>query len=326
MARLNFKEIDSSKKSGSDIDQFEKFSKQFFQHALKMEVISGPSRGPDGGIDLCVLDNKTGEKLLVSCKHYAHSGKPVGRGDEEDILDRLAEHSCDVFVGFYSTIASSGLEQKLGRLKERKRIKYKIYNSEDIEAALLDGILGFRIAKRFFPKSIENCWPQIISLSNVYSSEDATEIADHGWIISEQFESNSMKAYSPSAEEAAKLANEAATSEIHQPMFLAAWKDAVSLYSDYFYIPNEGIDSVKNWKELQPNWEAKDSLDKLSPNPRWGLLAIWSLVDTEKVREILKELGRDPSQQGLDLMSFQWLAYSTNTTRRDILTRLFAYY
>ena len=34
---------------------------------------------------------------------------------------------------------------------------------------------------------------------------------------------------------------------------------------------------------------------------------------------------RDPSQQGLDLMSAAWLAHSTTTDRRDVLTRLFVY-
>ncbi|WP_133406874.1 restriction endonuclease [Parashewanella tropica] len=326
MARLNFKEIDASTIKGNDSDQFEKFSKQFFEHALKMEVISGPSRGPDGGVDLSVLDKGANERLLVSCKHYAHSGKSVGRADEEDILDRLAEHNCDVFIGFYSTIASSGLEQKLERLKRNKKIKYKIYDNESIEAVLLDSVSGFHIAKRFFPDSIKNVWPQIISLSTAYSLDDATEVDSYKWVVLDQFKSSSTIPYASAAEDAVTIANEAATEEIHQPMFLAAWKDAVRLYPKYFSIPKEGIDEAIHWRDLPPKWEAKIHLDELRPNPRWTLLAIWSLIDRNKVREILKELRHDASQQDLDLMSFQWLAESTATERRDILTRLFAYY
>lgn len=324
MARLNFKEIDSTK--DSDSDQFEKFSKQFFEHVLKFEIISGPSRGPDGGIDLCVRDRTSEEKLLISCKHYAHSGKSVGRGNEEDILDRLAEHDCNIFIGFYSTIASSGLEQKLDRLKQRRGIDFKIYDNESIEADLLDGVAGFRIAKRFFPLSIKNVWPQIISLNQTYTVTDASENSDGNWIVLEEFNGSKTKPYVNTVEDAVSIANESAMSVIHQPMFLSAWKDAVSLYPKYFVIPQKGIDQVENWRELAPNWDEKSNLGNLKPNSRWTLLAIWSLVDAKKVRSILKELGHDASQQSLDLMSFQWLAKSTATNRRDILTRLFAYY
>ena len=91
-------------------------------------------------------------KWLVSCKHYAHSGNSVGRTDEEDILDRLAEHECKGFIGIYSTIPSSGLEQKLQRLQNTKGLIFRIYSSEEIERLLLDTAEGFRLAKRFFPK------------------------------------------------------------------------------------------------------------------------------------------------------------------------------
>lgn len=325
MARLNFKEIDNPNLVGADSDQFEKFSKQFFEHVLKLEIISGPSRGPDGGIDLCVRDNNTNEKLLVSCKHYAHSGRSVGRGDEEDILDRLAEHDCNVFVGFYSTIVSTGLEQKLARLSDKKQIKYRIYDSESIEAILLDGISGFRIAKRFFPESIKNVWPQIISLSTEYSLIDATEVTKNNWVVLDAFPLNLPYPLASSAEMAVMLANELITSEIHKPLFLAAWKDAVRLYPKYFIIPEDGIDAVEHWEQLPPNWESKEFLNELKPNPKWTLLAIWGFFDEHKVKDILIELGKHASQQSLDLMSIQWLAESTATERRDILTRLFAY-
>ncbi|MEI8703619.1 hypothetical protein [Pseudoalteromonas sp. B62] len=142
----------------------------------------------------------------------------------------------------------------------------------------------------------------------------------------EEFNGSETKPYVNTVEDAVSIANESAMSVIHQPMFLSAWKDAVSLYPKYFVIPQKGIDQVENWRELAPNWDEKSNLGNLKPNSRWTLLAIWSLVDAKKVRSILKELGRDASQQGLDLMSFQWLAKSTATNRRDILTRLFAYY
>ncbi|OOG11310.1 restriction endonuclease [Pseudomonas sp. C9] len=327
MARFNFKEIASAKDGGGDIDQFEKFSKQFFESVLGHDIVKDPGRGADGGIDICVRvkSNSGYEHWLVSCKHYAHSGNSVGRGDEEDILDRLAEHGCDVFVGFYSTIASEGLFQKLERLRINKDIKYKIYNSEDIEKLLLDSIQGFRVAKQFFSKSLVNMWPQIISLNPTYSTSDAVEAAPNKWIVEAAFPEGSWRAYSNSAEHAALIANELVMQEIHAPMFLAAWKDAVRLFQDFFEIPCTGIDAALSWKELPPKWSAEISLTTLSPNPRWSLLAIWSLVDASKVRSILKKMDRDASQRPVDLMSFEFLSGDTGTDRRDILTRLFAY-
>ena len=45
MPRLNFREIASTKEDHGDKDQFEKFSKEFVELVLKMEVAHGPSRG-----------------------------------------------------------------------------------------------------------------------------------------------------------------------------------------------------------------------------------------------------------------------------------------
>lgn len=114
--------------------------------------------------------------------------------------------------------------------------------------------------------------------------------------------------------------------DIHSPMFLAAWKDAVKLYPDFFVISDSGVDAALSVSDLSPRWSAENILMSLSPNPRWALLAIWSLIDAKRVRGILKNLGREAWQQETDLMSFQWLAFSTATNRRDILVRLFAYH
>lgn len=328
MARLDFKEIHPTKGNAGDIDQFEKFSREFAEQVLGFNVFKGPSRGADGGIDIGASDLKSNpiKKWLISCKHYAHSGDSVGRNDEEDILDRTAEHGCDGFMGFYSTIASSGLEQKLERLRHSKGLEFRIYASEEIERLLLDTVKGFHVAKRFFPKSIQNVWPQVISMLPSYQLTDAQSISQYKWIVPQAYDPHDVKIYTDSAENAVHAANEKTMLEIHQPMFLGAWKDAVRMYPNFFHIPTDGIDSASDIGELTPNWAAQADLLKESPNPRWSILAIWSLVDPAKVREILKSMKHDASQQSLDLMSYEWLARSTNTERRDILTRLFAYY
>ena len=111
--------------------------------------------------------------------------------------------------------------------------------------------------------------------------------------------------------------------DVHYPMFLLAWKDAVKYYPNFFEVPPCGIDAAVSICQLPPMWGAvADIKNQLRPNQRRGLLAIWSFADTARVRSILKAMGHDASQQDRDLMSFSWLAESTATDRRDILTRL----
>jgi hypothetical protein len=117
MPVLDFKEIPSAK-AGSDRDQFELFAREFLQNA-GLSVIVGPDRGADAGRDLVVEEIRTGivgetrVRWLVSCKHKAHSGNSVTPDDEQDIQDRVNTHDCQGFIGFYSTIMSSGLAAKL---------------------------------------------------------------------------------------------------------------------------------------------------------------------------------------------------------------------
>lgn len=326
MPRLNFREIAPGNGDSEDSDQFEKFAKVFFEKVLRGTVTKGPAKGADGGIDLKVeFRTPTGTvSKLVSCKHRAHSKESVGKSDEQDIADRLAAWGCTVFVGFYSTIASSGLEQALERLRHEKSIEFELFNSEDIETLLLATHAGFLTAKRFFPLSIQNVWPQIISLLQTYGKEDVVQ-TKAGWIVPTAFADGDMRTWASISDDAIRLANEKAMRDVHEPMYLAAWKDAVRIYPDFFEVHIGGIDAAQNIAELHPKWKMEDSIMELRPNERWSLLAIWSLVDDERVRGILKRMHRDPSQQGLDLMSYAWLAHSTATDRRDVLARLFAY-
>lgn len=235
MPRLNFREIAPANGDSEDTDQFGKFAKVFFEKVLLGTVSKGPSRGADGGIDLKVEFRTPAGTVskLISCKHRAHSKESVGKSDEQDICDRLSAWGCTVFVGFYSTIASSGLEQALERLRQEKSIGFELFNSEDIESRLLNTHAGFLIAKRFFPQSIQNIWPQIISLLQTYGKEDVVQ-NEAGWIVPAAFADGDVRAYASQAEDAVRLANEKAMRDVHEPMFLSAWKDAVRIYPDFF--------------------------------------------------------------------------------------------
>lgn len=157
--QIDFKEIPEVKKATEHIDSFEKFARDFLE-IRGFDIETEPSRGADGGIDIKVLEKRTGLTgttnfyWLVSCKHNAHSGKSVGVRDEVDIQDRVLSNSCDGFIGFYSTIPSSGLINKLESLKEK--IPYLIFDNEKIESNII-GIFSMEsIFMRYFPKSYKN--------------------------------------------------------------------------------------------------------------------------------------------------------------------------
>jgi len=92
-------------------------------------TVEGPSRGPDGGKDLIVSESRKGVggetriRWLVSCKHKAVSKKAVGVGDEPSILERVKSKRCQGFMGFYSTLPSSGLASRICELGKEIEVK-----------------------------------------------------------------------------------------------------------------------------------------------------------------------------------------------------------
>ncbi|AOO64805.1 restriction endonuclease [Sulfurospirillum halorespirans] len=83
-------------------------------------IINYPSRGSDGGSDGIVEYNNI--KYIVSCKHYLNSGKSIGTDIEQSILDRTYQHGANGFIGFYSTLVSSSLQNRLNQLKDKINI------------------------------------------------------------------------------------------------------------------------------------------------------------------------------------------------------------
>ncbi|MFL9576221.1 restriction endonuclease [Acinetobacter baumannii] len=157
MPVLNFKEIPEAHKATGLQDTFELFARDFLSF-LGYKIISAPNRGADGGADLIIEEKRTGIggetniRWLVSCKHKAHSGNSVPPKDDENIIDRVAANKCQGFIGFYSTLPSSGLTGILEGVKDR--IEYQTYDRERIEKELLHSARGLEICERFFPISI----------------------------------------------------------------------------------------------------------------------------------------------------------------------------
>jgi hypothetical protein len=164
MTILDFREIPQSNLATGRQDDFELFSRDFLEY-LGYLIISEPNRGQDGGIDILVEERRLGVggqtnfSWLVSCKHYAHrdsgKGKAVGIDDEINIGDRVDSHGCDGFIGFYSTIASSGLDDKLAKWSKQKNKEVQIFHHGKIEKYLFDRKKGIVIAKRYFPISMQ---------------------------------------------------------------------------------------------------------------------------------------------------------------------------
>jgi len=159
---IDFKEIPKGNSSDGLQDQFELFARDFFL-LLGYKIISEPNRGQDGGKDIIIMDERNGISgtteivWLVSCKHNAHSGKSVGTDDEINIHDRVESHGCYGFIGFYSTLPSSGLTAKLENFQRQNKLKFQIFHSGAIENELLKDQNQQRLTlfSRYFPKSYQ---------------------------------------------------------------------------------------------------------------------------------------------------------------------------
>ena len=154
---INFKEIAQANTGSGEQDSFELFSRDFLKY-FGYEVVSDPARGADGGVDLVVKECRKGVggeteiRWLVSCKHYAHSGKSVSPQDEINIRDRVDANKCHGFIGFYSTLASTGLMSNLEGTRDK--LEFQIFDNKKIEESLLHSSSGIKLSERYFPDSI----------------------------------------------------------------------------------------------------------------------------------------------------------------------------
>ena len=155
---IDFKEIPYAD------DTWELFARDFLAE-IGFFIESTPDRGPDGGKDILVTEelegylNKYRFRWLVSCKHFAKRGISVKEKDEPNILERLGAFRAEGFIGFYSTLPSSGLNSRLNDLKLENKIKdFRIFDYKLIENYLIR--MGFsRLLMRYFPESYKTVRP-----------------------------------------------------------------------------------------------------------------------------------------------------------------------
>ena len=156
MPCIDFCEIPEAHIASGGQDLFELFARDFLTEILNFRILSEPSRGADGGKDILaeeklfgtLSDNRT--VWLVSCKHKAHSGRSVTPDDETNITDRLAQFNADGFIGFYSTLPSSGLNARFDSYKSK--YKFQVFDKEKIESFILNK-KRYELFQRYFPKS-----------------------------------------------------------------------------------------------------------------------------------------------------------------------------
>ena len=171
---LDFKEIPQANKGDGLQDTFELFTRDFLE-ILGYKIIQQPDRGADGKKDLIVLESRYGLsgvsqiKWLVSCKHYAHSGKSVSDTDEPNILDRVSVHGCNGFLGFYSTLPATSLGKNFDGLNNK--IEIQSFDREKIEKELFETPQGLKLASRYFPDSFKKYSTENPKPAKIFSDE-----------------------------------------------------------------------------------------------------------------------------------------------------------
>lgn len=148
-----------------DGEQWEFFGRDFLTE-LGFTIEADPNRGPDGGKDILVVEHLRGNlnsypfRWLVSAKHFANSNRSVSEADEINIRERLEAFRADGFIGFYSTIASSGLSERLRLLRDERKIHdYRIFDHRLIENYLVR--VGYsRLMMRYMPLSYARVKPR----------------------------------------------------------------------------------------------------------------------------------------------------------------------
>ena len=117
-------------------------------------------KGSDQGRDILIVEKARGSISdltrcwLIQCKHFAHSGKSVGRNDLGSIIDDCRQVGADGYLLVCSTQPSSSLVTKLKEIAEKpeNRLVTAIWDGVDLEKKIGEPHC-FSLGHLFFPKS-----------------------------------------------------------------------------------------------------------------------------------------------------------------------------
>jgi HJR/Mrr/RecB family endonuclease len=97
----------------------------------------------DGGKDLLCIERQescfknSSKRWLIQCKHNAHSGKSVGIGDLDNIVDSCTEHNATGYLLVCSTYPSSGVVKRLEGIQNSGTITTAFWDCKVLERELL---------------------------------------------------------------------------------------------------------------------------------------------------------------------------------------------
>ena len=163
---INFAELTTG-------DDLEDFCHSFFQ-ALGWIVEKTSSRGPDGGVDLIVIEPTThpyGVRWLVSCKNTSQAnnmqGRKVGSGEEQFSGNKLLEYNCHGFLAIYPMGLTSGLHRELKNHCDNVHRYLRIIQGGELSIKLARDTRFYPLLRNFFPVSYQ----RLVQLKNIQYCE-----------------------------------------------------------------------------------------------------------------------------------------------------------
>lgn len=279
MTILDFREIapptkPTKKAYGGHLDDFEKFAQEFFLELFDARFIEVAARGADGGRDLLfeILIEGKKQKWAVSCKHTAHTGNAVGE-EERNIFDRFASSGADVFVCFYSHIATSSLQRTLIDIERyNERFKFRIFNSARIESTLLcaDNGKGWFLAARYFQKSFVKLFHRFLQPINHYKVQDVDD--DLNGRLELPYPGGAITYYSSEEEK-----------QIRRNELLEHANDSITLALNEAFFAQLLTEITEQWPTCFAYWEACPTTELRTSDilPTFNVQSIVDLFDNE---------------------------------------------
>lgn len=232
----------------TDGDSWELFARDFLSE-MGFVVEIAPGRGADGGRDLIVSEQLKGTlhskkfKWLVSCKHLAGSGAAVGN-QEIDITDRCKRNDAKGFIGFYSTMASAGLIDRLKDLRAKNEIEaFEIFDHRRIEARVVAAGMT-KLVLRYTPKSygklrpIQNFFGKYTSVNCPICGKDVLASS-----VTKPFEANVIWAFSDSGDTCEEVhvvckvsCDEKMSQRLQKKNYTTGWEDVEDFCNPIIYL------------------------------------------------------------------------------------------
>ncbi|MBA5606799.1 restriction endonuclease [Duganella sp. FT3S] len=297
---LDFSEIPPPLLPSIDRDAFEKFAKQYFEEVEGAKVWKTVGRGPDGGVDLIIIQD--GMRKLVSCKHPFKT-KSVPRDKEHDPYGRMDAESCTGFICFYAGIPSGPLITYFDGIRRRHPdFQPRILNERDIERGLLSyqNAAGWLLAARWFPRSYSKLFSQLVHPIQHYNEVDIAVDGDREMIRLDNGATISYAAVDGNDRERRQgrstmlsLANEGKSIEAFDSIFLSRIGELANLYPGSFVRARYAQRNSSN--EIFPSWDFRYLAELLctgecSLKNIHSLCIAWSLWNKARAEKIMRAI------------------------------------